>query len=265
MVCPGDFSKFSNNSDGVVVSKDQSKVTLRWNNDAWVGLIPYSYFPHNKVRLKVSFKGKLTDALIIFYDTQSSSTGKNITLHDGINEILEPDMFILPNWVYISSATKQPGDEITIELIPDYGGALVSDGVDDYAVSDENIDEEIGGFVWHGEVLTAGYAFATYWGANHVFLYRSDDGAFHYGGGTELEVETIIDKPVQILGFSKAPAIPNYTLKITPKLDAVYNYSNAALYQLRLIKNQPTDLQLEVIKHQVLMEHNDYVKEMGWN
>ena len=30
----GDFSKFSNNSDGVVVSKDQSKVTLRWNNDA---------------------------------------------------------------------------------------------------------------------------------------------------------------------------------------------------------------------------------------
>lgn len=127
-------------------------------------------------------------------------------------------------------------------------------------MSDEVIDEEIGGFVWHGELLTTGYAFATYWGANHVFLYTGGDDIFTYGGKTS-PVETTTNKPVQILGFLRAPAIPNDTLKITPKLDL--GYANAALYQLRLIKNQPTDLQLEVIKHQVLMEHNDYVKEMG--
>ena len=152
---------------------------------------------------------------------------------------------------------------ITIELLPDYGGALVSDGVDDYAVSDEVIDEEIGGFVWHGELLTAGYGFATSWGANHVFMYRDSNGAIHYGGGTPSEVETMINKPVQILGFLKTPAIPNNTLKITPKLDSTYDYSNAALYQLRLIKTQPTDIQLEAIKWQCRKEHDDYLIQKG--
>ena len=266
----GDFSKFSNNSDGVVVSKDQSKVTLRWNNDAWVGLIPYSYFPHNKVRLKVSFKGKLTDALIIFYDTQSSSTGKNITLHDGINEILEPDMFILPNWVYISSATKQPGDEITIELIPDYGGALVSDGVDDYAVSDEVIDEEIGGMVVMAKKISNpttdyGYVFSSTQGPG------TSEGSQIAGLVSKLHDNFILGDPwtlivknvYNIYTLSRSPKSPNNKLMIN---NSVSNeLGNAALYQLRLIKSQPTDLQLEVIKHQVLMEHNDYIKEMGWN
>lgn len=259
---PGDFSTFTKNSDGTLVSKSQSKVTLKWGSDPWVGMIPYSSFPQGKYAVRVSFSNpNIQSGLFIYYNTETSSSVANAQLTSGIN-VIDKTLSSQPNYVYVSSAEAKPGDEITLELLPDYGGALVSDGVDDNAVSSEVIDEEIGGFVWHGETLTTGYAFATSWGANHVFMYKSNDGITHYGGKTS-PVEAIINTPVQILGFSKAPAIPNATLRITSKLDSSFDYLNAALYQLRLIKTQPTETQLEVIKQQVLREHNDYVKEMG--
>ena len=65
-----------------------------------------------------------------------------------------------------------------------------------------------------------------------------------------------------VYGFSRTPLSPVNNLYIGKNKSN--EWGNAALYQLRLIKTQPTDIQLEVIKHQVLMEHNDYVKEMGW-
>ena len=41
-------------------------------------------------------------------------------------------------------------------------------------------------------------------------------------------------------------------------------FGQNALYQLRLIKTQPTDVQLEAIKWQCRKEHDDYLIHMGW-
>ena len=166
---------------------------------------------------------------------------------------------ILVNW---------GGQDITVEQLPDYGGALVSDGVDDYAVSDETIDEEIGGIVVMAEKVSNpttdyGYVFSSTQGPG------TSEGSQIAGLISKLHDNFILADPWTLIGkniyniytLSRSPKSPNNKLMIN---NSVSNeLGNAALYQLRLIKTQPTDLQLEVIKHQVLMEHNDYVKEMG--
>ena len=160
----------------------------------------------------------------------------------------------------VKQITNKVNREITIELIPDYGGALVSDGVDDYAVSDEVIDEEIGGFVCHAEFLAhKGYIFSA--GA-----YANPESIFYCAGS--IDNQFIIGNPnntyngfMNPVALSKIPAGPNVTLSIA----SVYNsaYAKCALYQLRLIKNQPTDIQLEAIKWQCRKEHDDYLIQKG--
>lgn len=265
----GDFSHFTKNSDGTLVSRSQSKVTFKWGSDAWCGMIPYSYFPKGKFSVRVSFSNpNIQSALFIYYNTESSVSIINVSLISGINAI-DKTLSSEPNYVYVSSGEAQPGDEITIELIPDYGGALVSDGVDDYAVSDEVIDEEIGGVVMLAEKISDP---ATSYGN----IFSSSVGL---GGSTGKEIAGLVSKGSDSIimgdpwtsfgknedaayGLDRSPIAPNNKLMVGNNNSN--EWGNAALYQLRLIKNQPTDLQLEVIKHQILMEHNDYIKEMGW-
>ena len=181
---------------------------------------------------------------------------------NGVEGVARASLFVdLKN---TQGATLIPlSSPITIDVIPDYGGALVSDGVDDTADSAETIDEEIGGFVCHAEAIGGSYCFFSGPGFNTAYPnsigIRSDgSGLIHLGQPEKAEQPNSNG----IYAFSKTPLAPDSTLSIHR---ATSEYGSWALHQLRLLKTQPSDLQLEVIKHQVLMEHNDYVKEMGWN
>lgn len=73
-------------------------------------------------------KGKL---IFMYFD---ASGGKSIPLENGYFEFNSSEYGDLTNWYGITS--KQPIDNcnITITQIPEYPGALVTDGVDDYGV-----------------------------------------------------------------------------------------------------------------------------------
>ena len=149
---------------------------------------------------------------------------------------------------------------------PLYGGALVSDGVDDNAVSDEVIDEEIGGVVLHCTPIAVvsgnnGYIWCCGGGlglANHNIGGVLTGGNKIVLGNPWTEFNRNDD---EIYGLSRVPGNPIGNLIIG-------HYTNesasSALYQLRLIKNQPTDVQLEAIKWQCRKEHDDYLIHMGW-
>lgn len=145
---------------------------------------------------------------------------------------------------------------------PDYPGALVSDGVDDYAVSDEVIDEPIGGVVCHVEEITAvngTYFFNSAQGtdnANRIYLYRDNAGKLSIGRPST-------DVGLPLASLKRTPLSPDDVLYLSCR-DVSANVSNNALYQLRLIKTQPTDTQLEAIKWQCRKEHEDYLIHMGW-
>lgn len=214
-----------------------------------------------KYGLKIKIHKSVTTRVGLLFLSSENTTVANITLEEGLNTI--PSTSIPEEYanVCFDLNSLSIGDYIEVEQLPLYPGALVSDGVDDYAISDEVIDEEIGGMVYYGEEITAkngAYFFNCGIGPennNRIYFYRSNEGQLNIGRpGIVTELPTA--------SLTRNPLVPADKLYIS-----VYtlnnNYANMALYQLRLIKTQPTDVQLEVIKQQVLREHNDYIKEMG--
>ncbi len=189
---------------------------------------------------------------------------------DGVYNISLP---VTSETVYlgvVSQPLKQENfpEPIIITQIPDYPGALVSDGVDDYAVSDEVIDEAIGGVVCHVEKPdiqgVAHYAYGSPAGGVGSSMAVGTLAAYFTSDLFKMGNSPVINHDIQVpyvYGYSREPAVPNYTLYIQR---AQATYGVAALYQLRLIKTQPTDIQLEAIKWQCRKEHDDYLIHMGW-
>ena len=214
-----------------------------------------------EMRIKIS--GLKTGASL-FFIKQVPDTRTNLmtATRDGIYTVpadtSAPDYYA----IYCNGYSANEDADLTIELIPDYGGALVQDGVDDYAISDEMIDEEIGGFVCYAEFLEhSGYVFSAgaYANAESVFYCAGSASNQYLYGNPNHDYQG--DEP-QIIALSKSPLAPNSQLYIGKPINETAGAS--AFYQLRLIKNQPTDVQLEAIKWQCRKEHDDYLIHMGW-
>ena len=208
------------------------------------------------------------DTISLIYISSSNTFVKTIRLQENVVNIIPPMTEDFANLAF-SLPSHPVGSIVTFEQLPIYGGALVSDGMNDYAVSDEVIDEEIGGIVMqaeevsnpstaYGNIFSSTVGLGGQSGKEIAGLVQKADDKIILG-----DPWTTLDKDAEnIYGLSRVPISPGNKLMIGNNKSN--EWGNAALYQLRLIKSQPTDLQLEVIKHQVLIEHNDYVKEMGW-
>lgn len=206
------------------------------------------------------------DPISLIYISSSNTVVKTIALNEGTVNIIPPMTEDFANLAF-SLPNHPVGSVVEFEQIPLYGGALVSDGVDDYAVSDEVIDEEIGGVVAHAELLGGTYLFAynlvqnSIWGYKYNEFLRIADAAIDDNQVTATNVQS--DRGV--FAYSRTPALTTGDLFIA----RTANSSNPepgqnALYQLRLIKTQPTDVQLEAIKWQCRKEHDDYLIHRGW-
>lgn len=245
---------------GGTIIKKQNKVTVLnfGTQPTWQILASHdSSMPEMKVRIR-----GLKDGCTVEFNKTGSAYAT--FSKDGVYTV--PADNSAPQFYGILSHGYGVGEsaELTIELLPDYGGALVSDGVDDYAVSDEVIDEPIGGFVCHVEAiqdsLSDSYVFDSGPQSNNpprIWVYKGING-FSLGA-PEQSLSNLGS-----LSFSREPGEEvGDTLKISK---SIYGdgYGNFILYQLRLIKTQPTETQLEAIKWQCRKEHYDYLIHMGW-
>lgn len=205
-------------------------------------------------------RGGLVSREIAFFNGDGNQHALNVK-----SQVQNQDTNQVAIFLYASGETVDLSDDpVAIELIPDYGGALVSDGVDDNAVSDETIDEKIGGFVCHaGYVTHAGYVFSS-------GPYANNESIFYCAGA--LSNQYIYGNPNTshrgndplIIAFSRTPLVPNSKLSIGRPFNEEIDFGNTYFYQLRLIKTQPTETQLEAIKWQCRKEHDDYLIHMGW-
>ena len=208
------------------------------------------------------------DTISLIYLSSSNTIVKNIQLQENVVNIIPPMTEDFANLAF-SLPSHPVGSVVTFEQLPIYGGALVSDGVDDYAVSDEVIDEEIGGVVMLAEKISDP---ATSYGN----IFSSSVGL---GGSAGKEIAGLVSKGSDSIimgdpwtsfgknedaayGLDRSPIAPNNKLMVGNNNSN--EWGNVAFYQLRLIKNQPTDVQLEAIKWQCRKEHDDYLIHMGW-
>lgn len=89
----------------------------------------------NTFKIKVSGS---TDDVYISYTT----TKKNIRLYNGINTVVVPNEL---SWHSFSASKANTSCNITLEFVPLYEGALVTDGKDDIIVSQKTVQEMLGG------------------------------------------------------------------------------------------------------------------------
>lgn len=109
----------SNNHTGIYHSVTEEDSALYWNT------------------FKIKVSGS-TDDVYISYVTNS----KNIRLYNGINTVVVPNDL---SWhAFVASATNVSCN-ITLEFVPEYEGALVTDGKDDMIVSQKIAQEMLGG------------------------------------------------------------------------------------------------------------------------
>nr|DAJ84827.1 MAG TPA: hypothetical protein [Caudoviricetes sp.] len=107
------------NSTGIYHSVTEEDSALYWNT------------------FKIKVSGS-TDDVYISYTTAK----KNIRLYNGINTVVVPNEL---SWHSFSASKANTSCNITLEFVPLYEGALVTDGKDDIIVSQKTVQEMLGG------------------------------------------------------------------------------------------------------------------------
>ena len=107
------------NSTGIYHSVTEEDSALYWNT------------------FKIKVSGS-TDDVYISYTTAK----KNIRLYNGINTVVVPNEL---SWHSFSASKANTSCNITLEFVPLYEGALVTDGKDDMIVSQKTVQEMLGG------------------------------------------------------------------------------------------------------------------------
>lgn len=108
-----------NNSTGIYHSVTEENSALYWNT------------------FKIKVSGS-TDDVYISYTTAK----KNIRLYNGINTVVVPNEL---SWHSFTASATNVSCNITLEFVPEYEGALVTDGKDDIIVSQKTVQEMLGG------------------------------------------------------------------------------------------------------------------------
>ena len=149
-------------------------------------------------------------------------------------------------------------DTGTIELLPDYPGALVSDGVDDYISEDGTLGEAVGTVLIHWKDIglpNNHYLYNTsYEDTGRLYCYRYSTGS---GMGAGIPTMAMTGKP--IMYFTREPAVPEAPLNNNA------GENNCPIFRLIFIKEQLDEYQLEFLTWKVGKEYRDWCKENGYD
>lgn len=182
-------------------------------------------------------------------------------------EMPTPGVYVLPEVPLGNSNVGFQFDktgtcDVTIEQLPLYPGALCSDGVDDYGLTREAINEEVGTMLAMLEVdddiKTGSYFFncGKNENANRLYCWVSTDSIPKMG----LPARNIT-LPIGVL--TRTPASPSEVMSIASY--STRSPSKVALYRLILIREQLDDAQVEFLKSKVIREYNEWCRDNGYD
>lgn len=135
-----DFSLFTLSNRFEYSESSNTKVTITAVLDNSTGIY-HSVTEEDSALYWNTFKIKVsgsTDDVYIRYTTAK----KSIRLYNGINTVVVPNEL---SWHSFSASKANTSCNITLEFVPLYEGALVTDGKDDIIVSQKTVQEMLGG------------------------------------------------------------------------------------------------------------------------
>lgn len=164
----------------------------------------------------------------------------------------------------LDSGTGNPDVDITIEQLPLYPGALVSDGIDDYGVTQEAINEEVGTMLVYGKFTDESSSINSFIlntleeNNGRLFLWLPNTGKYSIGYPYSSDAGT---SPFVLTREPLVPQAPMY-LATSNGL----NYFGACFIQrIILIQEQLDDTQIEFLKQKVEMEYREWCEENGYD
>lgn len=118
-----------------------TKIVIPISQDAITqGYFGYWYFPGATIFEFNWFISGLSDNDELFVCQYLAKTEdlRNVKLNNGLNKIhIDITDSFNPNYPYVSVYSNAPiASEVTIEVVPDYEGAICFNGIDDYAICD---------------------------------------------------------------------------------------------------------------------------------
>ena len=272
----------SSNLIDITINNDKTKAKVTRINEAtqyWVFLRWITYEPvgtHYKVKIKITGLSAYNETYnksvhITIISSETPGTA-NIT-EDGIyeGEFVKDENTYKAMGVTLNASATDAGDcDITIEQIPDYPGALVADGIDDYGecvkgfalpddytvVAIRKLLNSKGNAGLVGKSGNAGY------GA-FIFEYASSGSvSYSYGGSIRNSNVPALFSYLTKTSFNGVIATPGTAEdgskdKLTLFHEAYTSYKNAALYDLRIYDHSLTAEELQTVKDEMMTDYEN--------
>lgn len=193
----------------------------------------------------------------------------NLTAPEGATKfyILAKSTETLTGWIPLTTP-------ITIEQLPLYPGALVGDGIDDYGVTQEAINEEVGTIICHYKNFKEDSPGTLSGRFSYIYEITnsqpdSDNGRMYMAC---TGINTMImgeggtynyNEPISY--HSKIPKNYNNKISLFSRVNTVIELGYAAIYRLILFKEQFDDAQVEFLRWKVEKEYREWCKKNGYN
>ena len=249
---------------GSVLTKTGSKVHVTYlgNHPQWA-IIYKQNETFRSERIRIS---GLKDGARILYGRvlNQGDAYTYITLTNGVNVINGDDVTYYQLSLAIQGYSANEACDITIEQLPLYPGALVSDGVDDQGVTAENINVEVGTLICMAESVESKVSYIIDSRSSEdtsagLYIYRDGSSVFRI----RQSMITSTAKEPFFIG-TRIPVATGANLNLTKRFDGG-EYGAYALYRLIFIKEQLDAAQLEFLTWKVDKEYRDWLKEKGYN
>lgn len=289
------FNYFRNNAtvDKVRIDEQSSnsiKVTLLTSGMGYVIYIPKNIYQFNKSYfIKISSEGYNEGDLFLSFYAPSTSTATTVKVPlnpNGITEIpaIKEDDFLA---VYLFNAAGAVGS-ITIEQLPIYPGALVFDGVDDWAGCDNLplLPKEKGYSIIALRNWITRYDATQYKRPLISNLDTNDEGAFlieyrkdenvndvtgSYNSFTDVYIDDNNPITWQTSSSYNGQIIKKGTSKSTNKLcicktyfGQLSNYANAAIWEIVILDHDATEEELTKIKDYFVKTYPWLFPDQAW-
>lgn len=290
-----DFNDFRNNAtvDKVRIDEQSSnsiKVTLLTSGMGHVIYIPKNIYQFNKSYfIKISSEGYNEGDLFLSFYAPSTSTATTVKVPlnpNGITEIpaIKEDDFLA---VYLFNAAGKVGS-VTIEQLPLYPGALVFDGVDDWAGCDNLplLPKEKGYSIIALRNWITRYDATQYKRPLISNLDTNDEGAFlieyrkdenvndvtgSYNSFTDVYIDDNNPITWQTSSSYNGQIIKKGTSKSTNKLcicktyfGHLSNYANAAIWEIVILDHDATEEELTKIKDYFVKTYPWLFPDQAW-
>lgn len=215
---------------------------------------------------KVRISGLNTDAELNYaYVAQSGdrSTSK-IKLSNGDFVLPQSYLSSYTGSVFVGFNGKNVNKGTVIEMIPLYPGSLVSDGIDDFGISQDSIDDEIATILCHFKMLDLESKMPEHildrvdnMGREYIYKDSSNNIYYQVTGESQILIND------GIFYHAHAPIVINQLQYIFSRNNKV-QFGNAALYRLIFIKEKLNSQQLEFLKWKVDKEYRDWIKKNNY-